>query len=159
MGLRILHIYAGFLSVPCPALHRIAFPVVSEWCQEYPNYASPVPLQTGIAQGHEAPLRAAKHQAPWGHVGGIAYVTLSCSAPSLTPARISKTGRRPPRAPSVRNAPSRLVKPSPTPTLPKVVSATILAAVEAGTEISTPESPVSTLTRASRESAPPKSSS
>jgi hypothetical protein len=23
----------GFLSLPCPALHRIAFPVVSEWCQ------------------------------------------------------------------------------------------------------------------------------
>jgi hypothetical protein len=26
--------YAGFLSVPCPALQRIAFPVVSEWYQD-----------------------------------------------------------------------------------------------------------------------------
>jgi hypothetical protein len=24
---------AGFFSLPCRVLHRIAFPVVSEWCQ------------------------------------------------------------------------------------------------------------------------------
>jgi hypothetical protein len=29
----MLHIYRSFLSPVCPVLHRIAFPVVSEWCQ------------------------------------------------------------------------------------------------------------------------------
>jgi hypothetical protein len=33
------HIYRGFLSLPCCVLHRIAFAVVSEWCQEYMNFA------------------------------------------------------------------------------------------------------------------------
>jgi len=30
------HIYAGFSALVCPLLHRIAFPVVSEWCQYHP---------------------------------------------------------------------------------------------------------------------------
>ncbi len=30
-----LHRYAGFLSLPCPVLHRIALPVVSKWCQHF----------------------------------------------------------------------------------------------------------------------------
>jgi hypothetical protein len=45
-GLQIPHIQAGFISLPCPVLHRIAFPVVSQWCQEAMDYASPVPSQT-----------------------------------------------------------------------------------------------------------------
>jgi hypothetical protein len=40
--------FTSYLPLHC-ALHRIALPVVSEWCQEYMNYASPVPLQTGFA--------------------------------------------------------------------------------------------------------------
>ena len=32
-GLHIPHIYAGFLSLPCHALHCIALPMVSEWYQ------------------------------------------------------------------------------------------------------------------------------
>jgi hypothetical protein len=35
-GLQIPHIWAVFSSPVCPALHRIAFPVVSEWCQFSP---------------------------------------------------------------------------------------------------------------------------
>ena len=31
-------IEAGFSSTPCTALHRIAFPVVSEWCQSRPSF-------------------------------------------------------------------------------------------------------------------------
>jgi hypothetical protein len=27
------HIQKAFFSLPCPVLHRNAFPVVSEWCQ------------------------------------------------------------------------------------------------------------------------------
>ncbi len=45
MGLQIPHTQAAFLSLPCPVLHRIALPVVSEWCQTYVDRASPVPLQ------------------------------------------------------------------------------------------------------------------
>jgi hypothetical protein len=33
MGLQIPYYWAGCFSLPCCALHRIAFPVVSEWCQ------------------------------------------------------------------------------------------------------------------------------
>ncbi len=32
--------------MPCPALHRIALPVVSEWCQKFVHYTSPVPLRS-----------------------------------------------------------------------------------------------------------------
>jgi hypothetical protein len=35
-GLQIPHIYAVFSSLACCALHRIAFPVVSEWYQRHP---------------------------------------------------------------------------------------------------------------------------
>src|ERR671910_3531441 len=84
------------------------------------------------------------------------YVVLSCSDPSLTPARILKTGPSSLRAPSVEKAPSLLVKPSPTSTLPRVVSTTTLAAVEEGTDNSTAESPVSMFTWASRDKTPPK---
>src|SRR5918995_1491433 len=87
------------------------------------------------------------------------YVVLSCSDPSLTPARILKRGPSPLRAAPVEKVPSLLVKPSPTSTLPRVVSTTTLAAVEEGTDNSTAESPVSILTSASRERPPPKSSS
>lgn len=68
---------------------------------------------------------------------------IRCSAPARP-----RSGTRP-----------LLVNPSPTSALPKVVSATTFAAAAAGTEISTPDKPVSTLTWASRESVPPKSSS
>ena len=33
----------GFSSPGCPGLHRIAVPVVSEWCQEPVDRVSPVP--------------------------------------------------------------------------------------------------------------------
>ena len=88
-----------------------------------------------------------------------AQVVLSCSDPSLTPARILKTGPTPLRAAPVEKAPSLFVKPSPTSTLPRVVSAATLVAVEEGTDTTTPEIPVSMLTSASRERTPPKSSS
>jgi hypothetical protein len=32
--LQILHISVAFSARSCPALHRIACPVVSEWCQK-----------------------------------------------------------------------------------------------------------------------------
>jgi len=51
-GLQIPHIQGGFFAPPCPPLHRIAFAVVSEWCQEAVNYASRVvsnPHQDGNA--------------------------------------------------------------------------------------------------------------
>src|SRR5215212_9450764 len=79
---------------------------------------------------------------------GQVHLALSCRDPSLTPARIVRTGAFPLKAPSVKKAPSLLVKPSPTSTLPRVVSAITLAAVAAGTEISAPDKPVSMLTRA-----------
>jgi Sulfotransferase domain len=37
-----------FYPLPCRVLHRIAFPVVSKWCQECANYASPVPSQARV---------------------------------------------------------------------------------------------------------------
>ena len=37
-SLQISHIQADFLSLLCPVLHRMAFPVVSEWCQRRPSY-------------------------------------------------------------------------------------------------------------------------
>jgi hypothetical protein len=36
-GLQMPHIYAVFFSGACPRLHRIALPVVSEWCQCHPR--------------------------------------------------------------------------------------------------------------------------
>ena len=35
--------------MPCPRLHRIAFPVVSEWCQYRPRGRSPGLLALAIA--------------------------------------------------------------------------------------------------------------
>jgi hypothetical protein len=46
MDLQIPHIYAVFSSLACPVLHRIAFPVVSEWCQMFVDYTSLVPLRS-----------------------------------------------------------------------------------------------------------------
>jgi hypothetical protein len=69
-----------------------------------------------------------------------------------------KTGATSPIAPVVRKASSLFAKPSPTSTLPSVVSATILATVEAGTATSTPNMPVSMFTWASRDRVPPKHS-
>jgi hypothetical protein len=40
---------AGSFSPACWVLHCIALPVVSEWCQEAMDYASPVPLQIRFA--------------------------------------------------------------------------------------------------------------
>jgi hypothetical protein len=37
-------ISAGYFALSCLVLHRIAFPVVSEWCQASVDLASPVPL-------------------------------------------------------------------------------------------------------------------
>ena len=37
LGLQVPDIQAGFLSLPCCVLHRIAFSVVSEWCQHCPT--------------------------------------------------------------------------------------------------------------------------
>ena len=34
-SLQIAHRYANFSSLVCTALHRIASPVVSEWCQRF----------------------------------------------------------------------------------------------------------------------------
>ena len=36
-GLQIPHTQANLLSQPRPVLHRVAFPVVSEWCQYHPR--------------------------------------------------------------------------------------------------------------------------
>src|SRR3712207_2807925 len=88
-----------------------------------------------------------------------AHIARSFRAPSLTPARIVSSGPAPDFPASVQKAPSSFVNPSPTSTLPRVVSATIFAGVVAGTLISTPDRPVSTPTSAPRESVPPKSSS
>src|SRR5215212_750227 len=90
---------------------------------------------------------------------GRDHLALSCNDPSLTPARIVRTGAFPLKAPSVKKEPSLLVKSSPTSTLPKLVSAMTFAAVDAGISISTPLKPASTFASASRESVPPKSSS
>jgi hypothetical protein len=35
-GLQNRHFQRGFFALPCPVLHRIAFPVVSEWYQYHP---------------------------------------------------------------------------------------------------------------------------
>jgi len=43
-GLQISHSQAGCSAQGCWVLHRIAFRVVSEWCQEAVDYASPVVL-------------------------------------------------------------------------------------------------------------------
>src|SRR5215208_6791098 len=39
----------------CSALHRIALPVVSEWCQEQVDGASPIPLHVSL-EGHSLRL-------------------------------------------------------------------------------------------------------
>ena len=36
-GLHNPHIWGTFFAVACPALHRIALPVVSEWYQQHPR--------------------------------------------------------------------------------------------------------------------------
>jgi len=48
--LQIPHIKAGFSSLACHALYRIAFPVVSEWCQKQVDGASPSPLQVSLVR-------------------------------------------------------------------------------------------------------------
>ena len=58
-GLQIPRIQASLLSLPCSVLHRIAFPVVSEWCQEAVDYASPIPLQARYAVKNEGEYSAA----------------------------------------------------------------------------------------------------
>ena len=58
------------------------------------------------------------------------------------------------KAPSVEKEPSLLVKPSPTSTLPRVVSAMTLAAVDEGISISTPLRPDSTFASAHRRASP-----
>jgi hypothetical protein len=37
-----------FSAPVCPMLQRIAFVVVSKWCQELVDYASPVPMSSGV---------------------------------------------------------------------------------------------------------------
>ena len=103
--------------------------------------------------------RARNSEASRGFLRRGAQVVLSRSDPSLTPARILKTGPTPLRAAPVEKAPSLFVKPSPTSILPSVVSAATLVAVEEGTDTTTPEIPVSMLTSASRGRTPLKSSS
>src|SRR5215213_10355600 len=74
--------------------------------------------------------------------------------------RVDRQDRSVPAQSTLRQKePSLLVKPSPTSTLPKLVSAMTFAAVEAGISISTPFKPASTFASASRESVPPKSGS
>src|SRR5688500_9989833 len=67
------HIQADSFALPCPVLHRIAFPVVSEWCQYRPPVhlrpaapfsmllMSPLhrhpPLRPGAAPGPESTRR------------------------------------------------------------------------------------------------------
>ena len=58
--------------------------------------------------------------------GAQPHVVRRRSDPSLTPARIAKVGASPLRASSVKKASSLFVKPSPTSTLPRVVSANLL---------------------------------
>jgi hypothetical protein len=57
--LQLTHIQADFLPLPSPVLHRIVFPVVSEWYQELVDYASPVPMSSGVMVASSwSPLRA-----------------------------------------------------------------------------------------------------
>ena len=49
------HIQAGFFSLPCTVLHRIAFLVVSEWCQYYPRIS--LGLRTSFASTLEPPVQ------------------------------------------------------------------------------------------------------
>jgi len=48
--LPIPHFYSVFFSLICPVLHRIAFPVVSEWCQKQVNDTSLPPLQVRLGK-------------------------------------------------------------------------------------------------------------
>jgi hypothetical protein len=41
----VVYVLALASTLPWRVLHRIAFPVVSEWCQEAVDYVSLVPLQ------------------------------------------------------------------------------------------------------------------
>jgi hypothetical protein len=41
----VVYVLALASTLPWRVLHRIAFPVVSEWCQESVDYVSLVPLQ------------------------------------------------------------------------------------------------------------------
>jgi hypothetical protein len=77
----------------------------------------------------------------------------------MVSANIVKSGLFPVIPASVQKAPSLFVNPSSTSTLPRVVSATIFAAVEAGIFISTPLRPASIFASASLSSVPLKSSS
>src|SRR5690606_17602672 len=79
------------------------------------------------------------------------------SWPRATFALIDRTGEPPATAAAVQNAPSRLVKPSPTSIEPSIVSASTFAAVLDGIEIDTEETPVESFTSAARTRLPPKS--
>src|SRR5918995_1579247 len=46
-----------FFSPAYHVLHRIAFPVVSKWCQEAVDYTSPVPLCSASESEWEGPTR------------------------------------------------------------------------------------------------------
>src|SRR5215213_3195612 len=71
----------------CSALHRIALPVVSEWCQEQVDGASPIPLHVSL-EGHslrnglQKPFRHGKGEVE-GLVAPFLAATASSSARSL----------------------------------------------------------------------------
>ncbi len=61
-GLQIPHIQAGFFSLPCPVLHRIALAVVSEWYQYYPRIGRG--LRTSFASTLEPPVQGCPQLPP-----------------------------------------------------------------------------------------------
>jgi hypothetical protein len=56
------HIWRGFFSLACPALHRIAFPVVSEWCQYHPR----IRVTTALASSTSRSLSSKSPHMPIG---------------------------------------------------------------------------------------------
>ena len=64
-GLQIPHFKAAFSAPACRVLHRIAFPVVSEWYQKSPwDSQHRFFCKPDSRSRHDAPLRAATYQAP-----------------------------------------------------------------------------------------------
>ncbi len=53
--LQMPHTKADFLSPVCPVLQRIAFSVVSEWCQKSVDQVSLIPLQAKCAREQALP--------------------------------------------------------------------------------------------------------
>jgi hypothetical protein len=51
------HTYAGFFSLPCCVLHRIALAVVSEWCQKFVDYTSLIPVRSASESERGGPAR------------------------------------------------------------------------------------------------------